>query len=1189
MPKNLKYICILLGIAISVFSQGSLAHAQAKGSYTVLITGNIYGKTSNSAWSQKWQNETTEPENFAYLLAGNVVDGKTGTFPENLTTNESKPVLIVPGKAEWANGSRKGKDFIKQLPSNFSEKFKNPVHFIDDACPGPEEIILTDYLVVILIDTYWWVHKFDRRFSKCGIETPADILMQTEDIIRRHYNDKHIIVAGHHSLRSQGNTSGHFSSRQWLLKAPYIFFRKLPGSRRDNQHPDFKEFRKGLLSLLKKYPELVYASAGEANLQYFSYHQTHFVISGSWQDREYVRKKQPAFGSDENGYARLDFSSSGECSLSFVSKESVLFKKTIYHKKLAAVTPGITLSGELPDSIMAVASYRYNITGRGYKWLGKNYRNIWETPVKVPVFNLGEENGGLHILKRGGGQQTYSLRMEDNKGKQYVLRSIDKQVEGAMPNALLNTFAVDLVQDQVSASNPYAAPVVAALAGYSGIFHVNPRVVYVHDDPRLGIYQRDVAGRLFIFEERPDGECSHMTTLGRPQNIISTEKVIEKITYSPYHYVDVGAVLRARLFDIVINDWDRHDDQWRWAGFSHNRETAYTPIPRDRDQAFFVNNGILPWIASRKWLLPKIQGFTEFTQNMEGQSFNARFFDRTFLSSANWDDWLRQTDSLKTRLTPSKIDSAMYLFPKEIYPLCGPETKRIMMERIKNLEPMARKLYLSLAKEVSVAGTREPDFFEIKSSDDTTVTISVYHLNKDGEKGRLFFHRQFFASETRMILLYGLEGEDIFELTGNRIGKIAITIIGGKGRDKIKAKEKFYMDNIVIYDDIDTEVAPEIRKKLKSRYDQHALEYNRENFKYDIIYPGIYSGYNPDDGIFLGGGPIFTKYSRYQQQRYEMMGNYASATNAYNLRFKVQKNYPLKRMLLDFNVDYSSPGYVGNFVGMGNVTRWDPSKPEGYYRLRMSRSVLRTGFVRWLDPNQLHQAGVSLSFNHTGTEKTKGRYVSLPGNGLDENDLSSHFYTGIHLNYKFDTSNTTDRKPEEKFAGSSSFPTRGMKLETAANYFTGINKHTGNFLKVSADWMTYLSFSQRPRVIYVLRLGGEKIVGNYPFHEAAKLGGKENLKGYRETRYYGDASIYLNALMRIRMKQFQTYLVNGTAGVLFFNDTGRVWLKGEESKRWHNGAGLGLWISPFDTAVLSASLSSGNDGKLFNFSLNYHF
>lgn len=1185
MLKILKY-CFF----VFLLYQGNLVFAQEEAVFTIFSTGNVSGENGDTALLNQWKNQAGMQKNFTVLLAGNAVDAQTGKFSGELLVNEKHPLLIAPGKTEWAGGNRNGKDFIKQLTDDLPEKYSNPFFFPEEACPGPEEVVLNDHLVVILIDTWWWVHNHDRRFNKCGIENRGDVLIQIEDAIRRHYAGKHVVVAGHHSLKSYGNTSGYFSAEQWSMQLPYTFYRKFPGARYDNQHPDFKSFRSGLLSVLKKYPDVIYLSAGEANLQYFQHETTHFVISGSWQNRQYVRKDLPEFGSDEKGFAQLTFSSEGGCHLSFYNADEVLFRKNLYEKKFSPDKPEAIVAGQFPDSVEAVASTKYNIPESGYTWMGENYREVWATPVKVAVFDLGTKKGGLKILKRGGGQQTFSLRLEDNDGKQYVLRSIDKFVEGAVPEELHKTFAVDLVQDQISASNPYAAPVMAELAGVAGVFHTNPEVVYVPDDPRFGIYRRDVAGKLFLFEERPDDDRRDVASFGRSENIISTAKVIEKITASSNHIVDENAVLRARLFDIVVNDWDRHEDQWRWAGFEQNDKTVYKPIPRDRDQAFFVNEGIIPWIAARKWLLPKIQGFDEYTENMEGQSFNARYFDRSFLIQSSWDKWLRQIDSLRVLLSPEKIDSAMYAFPKEVYPLCGFETARILKARLENLEPMARKLYLSLANEVSITGTEESDYFEIKAPSDTVLQISGYKMKKNGQKGRRFYQRTFYASETGKIHLYGLDGDDLFEIKGNHSLKIDLNIIGGKNKDSIVSDELLSTSNISVFDKKNTEVPQELSGKLKSRYDPEALKYDREHFEYDVVYPGIFSGYNPDDGIFVGGGPDFTKYSRYRQQRYQILGNYAVATNAFNLHFGAQLSLPLRRVEINFNTQYNSPEYAGNYFGMGNETEWEVlHSDKEYYRLRMSRFYTELDFVKGLDKGRIHKAGPGMFFSYSDAEETAGRFISRPENGLNENDLAAHAYTGAYFKYELNTLAGMKRKTEEEFAGSSTFPTRGMYLKTRAGYYVGLNEKTDHFLKLSGDWVTYLSFSQRPRVVYALRVGGEKLFGDYAFHEAAKLGRTENLRGYRESRFYGDASIYLNAEVRIRMKQFQTYLLNGTAGVLLFNDTGRVWLDGENSQKWHNGTGLGLWLSPFDMAVMSVSYAVSPDDHLFNFSVNYQF
>ena len=39
---------------------------------------------------------------------------------------------------------------------------------------------------------------------------------------------------------------------------------------------------------------------------------------------------------------------------------------------------------------------------------------------------------------------------------------------------------------------------------------------------------------------------------------------------------------------MLIGDWDRHQDQWRWIEFKENGKKVYRPMPRDRDQAFSI-------------------------------------------------------------------------------------------------------------------------------------------------------------------------------------------------------------------------------------------------------------------------------------------------------------------------------------------------------------------------------------------------------------------------------------------------------------------------------------------------------------------------------------------------------------------------------------------------------------------------
>ena len=135
--------------------------------------------------------------------------------------------------------------------------------------------------------------------------------------------------------------------------------------------------------------------------------------------------------------------------------------------------------------------------------MGANYRKEWNTPVKAPVLNLATESGGLTPLKRGGGKQTKSLRLEDPNGKQYTLRTIQKFItDKTLPGDLQSEAAADLVSDGVSASYPYASLSVIQLAEAAGIPYGKVKLVYIPDDPRLGENRKEFANMLATLEER---------------------------------------------------------------------------------------------------------------------------------------------------------------------------------------------------------------------------------------------------------------------------------------------------------------------------------------------------------------------------------------------------------------------------------------------------------------------------------------------------------------------------------------------------------------------------------------------------------------------------------------------------------------------------------------------------------------
>jgi hypothetical protein len=65
----------------------------------------------------------------------------------------------------------------------------------------------------------------------------------------------------------------------------------------------------------------------------------------------------------------------------------------------------------------------------------------------------------------------------------------------------------------------------------------------------------------------------------------------------------------------------------------------------------------------------------------------------------------------------------------------------------------------------------------------------------------------------------------------------------------------------------------------------------------------------------------------------------------------------------------------------------------------------------------------------------------------------------------------------------------------------------------------------------------------------------------------------------------KSYLIPGPVGLTGFYDIGRVWLDGENSKRWHTAYGVGFYFIPYNRFMVAASIGFSGQERLFNFTL----
>jgi hemolysin activation/secretion protein len=154
-------------------------------------------------------------------------------------------------------------------------------------------------------------------------------------------------------------------------------------------------------------------------------------------------------------------------------------------------------------------------------------------------------------------------------------------------------------------------------------------------------------------------------------------------------------------------------------------------------------------------------------------------------------------------------------------------------------------------------------------------------------------------------------------------------------------------------------------------------------------------------------------------------------------------------------------------------------------------------------------------------------------------------------------------------------------LDAAGNFYSAAWDVKKAFGEVHGDMSTYLTAgSSTFQPTLALRVGGKRVFGDYPYHEAAFIGGGSTVRGFRAQRFAGDGSLYGNAELRLRLARVVIFLP-GDFGVFGLADAGRVYFAGETSDRWHTAAGGGLWFSFLNrdaTLTIAAARSDERTG-----------
>lgn len=1113
--------------------------------------------------------------------------------------------VVIPGNHDWYDNGLKSlerqQDFIKDYLD------KKDVFLPEDGC-GLTEVDINDKTHLIVIDSQWYLEDWDQHPTMnddCDIKTRKRFFIEFESMLKKQ-EGKTVIIAIHHPLDTYGPHGGYFAAEKHLF--PFQKKIPLPGiaslialvrqnggvSPQDLQNTYYRDFTNRIKTMLREAPvKAVFVSGHEHNLQYIDGGFFKQVVSGSGSKTAAARLTNDAeFTYGKQGFAVLDVYKDGSSAVRYYAAENSdtpIFSGKVYNAD-PVIKPS-TYPENFPDSISASIYEQdaYEVSGVHKSVWGKHYRELYGINIKAPTVDLDTLYGGLTPVRMGGGHQSKTLRFQDAEGREYNMRALKKSGVKFLQTVVLNdknlssedltgTLPDKLLMDFFTAAHPYAAFVIPDLSKAAGVYHTNPKLFYIPKQQALGKYNLDYGDELYMIEERPNDAHADNTSFGTPDQIESTDKLFEQLREDEENRLDEGSYLRARLFDMLIGDWDRHGDQWRWAEFHHDKGKTYRPIPRDRDQAFSDFDGALLSTA-RTLAAPTrmVQRYEPELKNIEWFNVEPLPMDRVLIQNSSKADYLKEARHLKASLTDDRIDEAFLNLPAELH---GHESTReiksILKQRRDLLETIAVDYYRLLSELVILHGTDKDDLVAIERLKKGQTRISIRRI-KDGQPADTLVSRTYRPGETKEIWIYALDDDDVIEVKGNEKGGIAIKIIGGQNNDiyRIENGKKVH-----IYDHKSKPNTIELNKgaseHLTDRYQLNHFDFNKNITKSPSFYPAL--GFNPDAGFIAGAGYNLLNMGFNRNpftSQHRLSAFYHFATKGFEVNYDGEFAGVFNRLNLITGVRLTNATFTRNFFGFGsNTINEGDILGFDYYRVNMSTLKGYAGVAKRSEYGSLWKT--YFSYEAFEVEENSDRFISVVNTDPKLYDRKN--YLSLTTEYEFENYDIPVN------------PRRGMLFRLETGYMLNLKETAKGVWFIKPQLQLFQNMTPDKKLVLKTNIAGHINVANeLEFFQGAYLGGNSGLRGFRLNRFTGRNSLVFNGDLRYNFNEFKTGILPMQMGFYGGYDLGRVWHPDDPFNQWHNSYGGGLYMVAGRLLFIDLSLFASDEDTRFGFRFGVNF
>jgi hypothetical protein len=164
----------------------------------------------------------------------------------------------------------------------------------------------------------------------------------------------------------------------------------------------------------------------------------------------------------------------------------------------------------------------------------------------------------------------------------------------------------------------------------------------------------------------------------------------------------------------------------------------------------------------------------------------------------------------------------------------------------------------------------------------------------------------------------------------------------------------------------------------------------------------------------------------------------------------------------------------------------------------------------------------------------------------------------------------------------------GVIAELTSSAYPAAWDATEAYARVGAVAIAHIVLPVLTNPMLALRGGAEKLWGDFPYFDAAFLGGSRSLRTATRQRFAGDAALHGSAELRLPLASFP-FILPLNVGALGFIEAGRVFVDGQSPGGWHTGVAAGLWLGVLTPGTSITLMATNRQERrwLFGFGFDY--